>query len=139
MIRIILGVIVGFVVWSILWVGSDQVLINASKDWYGAHQFGLEKAMYNGEPFVADTTILIVGLLRSVIFSLMAGFLAAFIANENSKAPFALGVVLLLVGIGVQVAVWKYIPIWYHFLFLFLLIPVTVAGGRLRSRTDVGS
>ncbi len=28
MVRIILGVIAGFLVWSILWLGSDQVLIN---------------------------------------------------------------------------------------------------------------
>ncbi len=135
MLRIILGVIVGFIVWSILWVGSDQVLMNLSKGWYGAHQIALENALYNGTAFTADSTILLIGLVRSVIFSLMAGFIAAFIANENSKAPIALGVFLLIVGILFQVAVWKYIPIWYHFLFLFLLVPVTVAGGKLRSRT----
>lgn len=131
MIRIILGVIVGFIVWSVVWVGSDQVLINAWKH-YGAHQFEMEKAFYNGEPFAADMTILLVRLVISVVASLMAGFIAAFIAKENSRSTLILGVLLLLVGIAVQAVFWKVQPLWFHFLFLFLLIPMTVVGGRLK-------
>ena len=63
----------------------------------------------------------------------MAGFLAAFIANENKKAPLALGILLLLFGLMVQVMAWSYLPIWYHAIFLVLLVPVTMIGGRLRS------
>ena len=33
MVRIILGIIVGFVVWSVLWVGSDAVMSVISSDW----------------------------------------------------------------------------------------------------------
>ncbi len=134
MIRIILGVVVGFIAWSILWVGSDQVLIMLSPGWYGRHQIGLETA--DIIPFTADTSILIMTLVRSVIVSLLAGFLAAFVANENRKAPFALGVLLLIVGIAVQAGVWPYLPLWYHLAFLILLIPVTLLGARLRSGTS---
>lgn len=137
MVRIILGVVVGFIVWSILWVGSDQVLISMSKGWYGAHQFEFEKAMYNNAPFVADSTILMMHIARSVIFSLMAGFIAAFIAGESRRAPFALGVLLFVFGLMVQVMAWNYLPVWYHAIFLLLLIPVTVIGGKLRRQ--VGS
>lgn len=133
MVRIILGVVAGFIVWSILWVGSDQVLINLSRDWYGAHQHGFENAIINGQPFSADTTILVLHILRSIVFSLMAGFLAAFIANENRRAPLFLGVLLLLFGIMVQVMVWNYLPVWYHIVFLALLVPMTLIGGRLKS------
>lgn len=133
MVRLILGVVAGFIVWSILWVGSDQVLINLSRDWYGAHQHGFENSIINGQPFTADTTILAIHIVRSIIFSLMAGFLAAFIANENRKAPLVLGILLLLFGIMVQVMVWNYLPVWYHLVFLGLLVPMTVAGGKLRS------
>ena len=132
MVRIILGVVAGFVAWSILWVGSDQVLISASPSWYGAHQFQLENAMYNQTPFSADSTILILRLVSSVIFSLMSGFLAVVISNEQSRTTLILGVLLLITGILFQFMVWNYIPIWYHFVFLFLLIPVTIAGGKLR-------
>ncbi len=135
MVRIILGVVAGFIVWSVIWVGSDQVLMNASPDWYGSHQDRLQTAIFNEKPFPADSTILAMHLVRSVIISLMAGFLAAFVANENRKAPLALGIVLLLFGLMVQVMVWNYLPVWYHIAFLALLVPATLAGGRLRSRT----
>jgi hypothetical protein len=131
MVRIILGVIAGFVAWSILWVGSDQVLM-ATLDWYREHQLAFQKAMFNGESFQASSTILIMHLVRSVIISLISGYLAALVAAENRRAPLILGVLLLLFGIMVQAFAWKYIPVWYHLLFLLLLIPVTMIGGRLR-------
>lgn len=139
MVRIILGVIVGFVVWSILWLGSDQVLINLSKGWYGKHQYAFEDAMLNQAAFTADNTILIMHLVRSVIISLAAGFIAVVIAGENRKAPFALGVLLFLFGLMVQIMAWSYIPVWYHAVFLLLLVPVTVIGGRLKAATATGS
>jgi hypothetical protein len=134
MVRIILGVIVGFLVWSILWVGSDQVLMNSFRDWYGAHQKAFETAMLNESAFTPDNTILVMHLVRSIIISQMAGFLTAFIANENKKAPLALGILLLLFGLMVQIMAWNYLPVWYHAIFLLLLVPVTLIGGRLRSR-----
>lgn len=133
MVRIILGVLVGFVVWSILWLGSDQVLINLSKGWYGVHQYTFQAAVDTGTPFTPDTTILFMHLIRSVVISLMSGFIAAFVAGENRKAPLGLGVLLLLFGAGVEAYAWNYLPIWYHAAFLLLLIPVTIIGGRLRS------
>ena len=133
MVRIILGVIVGFVVWSVLWLGSDQVLITLSKQWYARHQFAFEDAMLNQTPFTPDNTILLMHLVRAVIISLLSAFLAAFVAGENRKAPLALGVLLLLFGAGVEVYAWNYLPIWYHAAFLILLIPMTVIGGRLKS------
>jgi len=132
MVKIVLGVIAGFVAWSILWVGSDQVLMTASPNWYGAHQLGFEKAITNGESFTADTTILVMHLVRSAIVSIMSGFLAAFIAGENRRAPMILGVALLLVGIAVEAYAWNYAPAWYHVLFVLLLIPMTMLGGKLK-------
>lgn len=132
MVRIILGIVVGFIAWSILWVGSEQVLMSAWRD-YGGHKFEFDKAMDNQTSLPANTTILIVDLIRSVIISLMAGFLAAFVANENKKTNLVLGILLLAFGLFVQYIAWDYLPIWYHFLFLFLLVPVTIAGGKLRT------
>lgn len=131
MLRIVLGVIVGFIVWSILWVGSDQVLINTIA-WYGDHQHGFERAMFNKEAFTPLTTVLIMNLVRSVVISLISGYLAALVANENRRTTLILGILLLLFGAMVEVIAWHYLPVWYHFLFLFLLIPVTMAGGKLR-------
>ena len=132
MLRIILGIVVGFIAWTVLWLGSDQLLISFSPQWYGVHQHTFEAAMYTGSPFTPDTTILLMHIIRSVIISIMAGFLAAVVANENRKAPFALGILLLIVGILIEVMAWNYLPMWYHLIFLALLIPMTVLGGKMK-------
>ena len=131
MLRVILGVIAGFIAWSILWVGSDQVMMGAI-GWYGEHQLAFEKAMTNGDAFTADTTILAMHIVRSIVISIMSGFLAAIIANENRRSTLILGIVLFLFGAGVEAVAWKYLPIWYHVVFLALIIPMTILGGKLR-------
>ena len=132
MLKIVLGVIAGFVAWSILWVGSDQVLMVSAPTWYGAHLLDMELARANQEPFTADTTILLFNLVRGVIVTILSGFLAAFIANENRRTPLILGVLLVLVGIAFEAMYWNQIPIWYHLIFLGMLIPVSILGGKLK-------
>lgn len=132
MVRIILGVIVGFVVWTILWLGSDQVMINTWKD-YAVHQSNFELAFNTEAPFTPNSTYLVLNVVRSVIFSIIAGFVAAIIAGENRKTPLALGVLLFLFGLVVEIMAWNLLPIWYHAIFLILLVPMTVIGGRLRT------
>jgi uncharacterized membrane protein YeaQ/YmgE (transglycosylase-associated protein family) len=132
MLRVILGIVAGFIAWSILWVGSDQVLAMISPSWYGAHQAAFEKAMFNKTEFTPDSTILVVRLVISVIISIMSGFLAAVIAKGNRNAPLGLGILLLAVGVLVQALIWNYLPVWYHAVFLLLLIPMTILGGRLK-------
>ena len=131
MLKIILGVIVGFIVWSILWIGSDALLM-AILPWYGKHQTDFNVAMTTGQPFLADTTILIMHLIRSIIVSIISGLVAAVIARENTKTTLILGILLLAFGIFVQALAWNNIPVWYHVIFLALIIPMTVFGGKLR-------
>jgi hypothetical protein len=135
MLRVVLGVVVGFIAWSILWVGSEEVLKMLSPQWYGLHQLALEKAMFNQTPFIdqADTTILIIALIRNALISIMSGFLAAVIASGNRNAPLILGIVLVIVGIIVQSFLWCYLPAWYNILFVVLLFPMTMLGGRLKT------
>ena len=132
MLKIVLGVIAGFVAWTILWLGTDQVLIMASPAWYGAHQTAFELAMGTQRPFTPDTTILLMHLARAAIISVMSGFLAAFIAGENRRTPLILGVLLVAFGLMVEIMAWNYLPIWYHLVFLLSLIPFTVLGGKIK-------
>jgi hypothetical protein len=122
MLRIFLGIIVGFVVWSILWVGIDAVLRAV---WSGYDES--VKAM------TFSTTMLIVPLVLSVFCSIISGFVAALIARENSISPLILGILLLIVGIFVQISVWDKIPLWYNLAFWILLIPMTILGGKLKT------
>ncbi len=132
MLRIILGVIAGFIAWSILWVGSEQVLVSMWPDWYGKHQIAFEKAVYNKEAFTPDTTILIMNLVRLTIISILSGFLAAMIAGENKRSTLVLAILLFVFGVVVTALTWAILPIWYHIVLLALLVPMTIAGGKLK-------
>lgn len=132
MVRIVLGIIIGFIVWAILWVGSDMVLMTVLSDSYGKHHKELEEAVNNKTPFMSDSIILIIALIRSIVFSIVSGYLAALIAKENSKSAIGLGLFLLAFGVFVQSIYWNYAPLWYHLTFLLLLIPMTILGGKLK-------
>jgi hypothetical protein len=134
MLRVILGVIVGFIVWSVIWIGTDAVLTVISPNWYAKNIIDLNTAAASGQPYKSETLMTMMALSLSVICSFVSGFTAALIARENVKSTLILGILLLIVGVSVSVSFWNYFPLWYHFLFLFLLIPVTILGGRLKSK-----
>lgn len=132
MLRIILGVIAGFIVWSIVWLGLDALWSAISPGWFGRIFNEFQNAVNRSEPFTPPVSISVYLIFQSVLCSLLAGLTAALIAKENRKSTLALGILLLLTGIFVEVSNWQYFPIWYHVLFLLLLIPATILGGRLR-------
>lgn len=133
MLRIILGVIAGFIVWSIVWIGMDALLSAISPDWFGRIFNEFQNAVNRNEPFTPPVAVSVYLIFQGVLCSLIAGFTAAAIAKENRKSTLALGVLLLIAGIFVEAANWNYFPIWYHILFLLLLIPATVLGGKLKT------
>jgi hypothetical protein len=136
MIRIILAIVVGFVVWSLLWVGSDAVF-SAFSDGWGKTSMDFRAAVENKTPFTLSSVVLITLLIKSFIVSIISGFITALIARENTKSTFALGILLLLFGISIQSAYWNYMPLWYHLPFLLLLIPMTLLGGKLKKSNNL--
>ena len=135
MVRIVLGVIAGFLAWAIGWFGSEKVLSAIWPEGYGVHQRAFEAAIENGGQFTADTTLLLIHIVLASIASVMSGFLAARIAGENIRAPLVLGFLLLAFGVLKAVMSWPYVPIWYHVIFTALLIPMTIVGGKLKTTT----
>ncbi|NJM52520.1 MAG: hypothetical protein HC846_03445 [Blastocatellia bacterium] len=129
--RIILGAIVGFIVWSVLWVGSDAVFMAISSS-YREYMEGFNKALETKQPFEINSTILFLTLIKSFICSIISGLVAAMLAKENTKSTLLLGVLLLAFGIFIQSTLWSYLPLWYHIPFLVLLIPMTFLGGKLQ-------
>lgn len=131
MLRIILGAIAGFIIWSIIWVGLDALLSVISPGWFGRIFAEFQNAVNRNEPFTPPVSISVYLVFQSVLCSLIAGFAAAAIAKESRKSTLALGVLLLVTGVFVEAYHWNYFPVWYHVLFLLLLIPATVLGGKL--------
>lgn len=129
--RVALGVIVGFIVWTIVWIGGDQTLRGLWPD-FNVHMLAAERAMVNNEAFTGNTLIEIVNLLRSFITSILAGYMAALVAGEYGKTTMILGVILIIVGIMFQYMAWNLAPAWYHIVFILGLMPMTILGGKLR-------
>lgn len=130
--RIIFGALLGFIVWTIFLIGSDQLWIALSPDWYGKHQKELAAAVTNKTPLMADSTILLIAVIRSAIFSVMTGFIAASVSRENFKSPLLLGIFLLAFGAFIHSMILDNVPFWYHLLILLPLIPLAILGGRFR-------
>lgn len=133
MVRIVLGSITGFFAWLIMWVGSEKILSAIGPEWYGAHQLAFESAIINGGEFTANTTLLLIQIVLASLVSAMSGFLAALISGENKRAPLALGILLLALGLLKVVLSWPYVPIWHHIIFAALLIPMSIVGGKMKS------
>ncbi len=119
--RMILAVLVGAAVWAMLWVGGAQ-----------AAQAAFPELLQAGQP-VTHTGALAGYVLYSVLLSILGGYVTAAVASRDPmRAVWALAVVQLALGIGIEVSAWNLAPAWYHLVFLALLVPAMVYGGRLR-------
>ena len=134
MLRIVLGVVAGFIGWLILWIGSEKI-ISAVWPAFGVHQRAFEDAIKNGGQFTAETAPLLTHIVIGSIVSVIAGSVAALVAGKDSYAPLIVGCLLLALGIAKAVMSWQYVPIWYHIIFTAILLPMAIVGGKLVTTT----
>jgi hypothetical protein len=120
--RIVLAVIIGFVVWSALWITAGRTIVSVMPDHFDATTRATDSA-----------PVLMLLIFVSVVVSLVAGWTAAHLARRRAaRAARILAGLLLLVGVVVELGGWGMTPAWYHVVFLVLLVPATLAGARLR-------
>jgi len=121
MVRNIVSVISGFVVWTVLWLGSSWAVRLAMPEPFG------------DDGSVDSTGILVAFIVLSFVFSIIAGFTTATLTRRDRMKPsLALGIVLLVVGIFAEGMSWAVLPLWYHLFLLALLIPGVLIGARMR-------
>jgi hypothetical protein len=127
MVRSILAVIAGSALWTVLWLGSNAILAAIIPQQVKASR-------------IESVPVLLLILVLSVIFSILAGYVTAQLAKRKEMAhTFALGVLQLAMGIAAQLANFEALPLWYHISFLLLLIPGNLFGGLLQSRRNEAS
>lgn len=119
MLRNILGVVLGYSLWTAIWLGGNALLFSKASDQITAEQ-GL-----------TSVATLLGVLSLSIVCSLCAGFLVAKIAKVKRTPLMILAFLLLVTGIMVQTSIWDLMPVWYHLAFLLLLMPMTQLGARL--------
>jgi hypothetical protein len=128
MLRAVIGIIVGYAVWTVIWLGGNAIIFMDIAESIGRGQAYLKPGPYLGV------------LALSIFCSLAGGASAAAIAPQRARsATIVLAALLLLTGIGVQIGVWDMMPLWYHLSFLGLLVPTVLAGGRLVSKRTQGA
>ncbi|MCA9839188.1 MAG: hypothetical protein KC422_19915 [Trueperaceae bacterium] len=109
-----LGISIGFVLWTALWLGSNAITQQLLPGWYSG-----ERLSY-----------LIFALSKTVAFSLLAGFLC-FRLTKSMQALGILCLVQFSVGLLVTVLYFESAPLGYHLSFLLLLIPAHSVGAIL--------
>jgi len=120
MLRSILGVIGGYIAWTVIWLGGGLAMMPIFPDQ------PTEAGVYDSPAFLG------LSLVLSVICSLAGGAVCAWISRSVSKTPaLILAALLLLTGLGVQIGAWSTMPVWYHLPFMALLVPMTLLGASL--------
>ena len=122
MVRNTFAVIVGFVVWALLFISSKALLIGGAPNSLSTSSSLLEPGM------------LVFFILLSVIFSVIAGLITARLAHMQPIIPtLILGLTLLTASFVKQIQFWDLLPVWYHLSSLLLLIPSVFTGARLQA------
>lgn len=122
MLKAITAVIVGFIVWTLLFLGCNAMLL------------ALFPESFNADGSANSFAILLLVLWLSMVFSMVSGVVCSLIGkNLPFKSCLSLGVLLLIIGITVQWQYWDIMPLWYHFIFLLALIPGVLTGHWITS------
>lgn len=124
MLRTILGIVVGFVVWFLIFAGVEPLVKVIAPSW----------TVQQGATYTGSVPILLAYLIRTIIASIVAGFTSVLVAKDNAKTPLILGIVLLLIGLPIHIIGWSTLPTWYHLIWLVSLVPMTVLGGKLKAK-----
>ena len=119
-IKILLGVSVGLVVWSVVaTVGNFAIR-------------GLVSGYAEAEPAMRFTLpMLLARLGLGAVSSLAAGFACAALVRLVPIAVKLLAGLVVLLFLPVHYSLWAQFPVWYHVMFLVSLAPLVLLGARL--------
>lgn len=117
MTRGIVAIIAAPIVWGLVRVPANQLILSFFPE-TDAGNF--------------STTVLIVSVVASFVYSIIAGMAATLLAPQGfSRIGLYAGLAVLLVGLGVQIGSWSMFPVWYHLVFLAALLPLCWVGSLL--------
>jgi len=125
-IKILLGVSVGLVVWSVVaTVGNFAIR-------------GLVSGYAEAEPAMRFTLpMLLARLGLGAVSSLAAGFACAALVRSVPIAVKLFAGLVVLLFLPVHYSLWAQFPVWYHVMFLVSLAPLVLLGARIaRSRAS---
>jgi hypothetical protein len=123
LIRAIIAVAVGLIVWASIAVGLDMLLRFALPGYAAA------------EPQLHLTLAMMVArlVLLGGVTSIGAGFASAWVARGDRRVVAAVAFILLVLFIPAHYRLWTTFPVWYHLTFFGSLILLIPLGARFKS------
>ena len=133
--RIVLGAIVGAVLWIFLLITTNTLLTRVMPDWYVAQQTAIDQALNaKSVPYAPSTSYLLVAIASMAMVGLMSGFVSAFVSDRSLIAAALSGLPLMaLMAVGFSYTSLVY-PSWYVIVILGVMIPASIVGCRLRGK-----
>jgi hypothetical protein len=127
MVRTVLGVVAGIVVWLVVVTVIDRTMRHFWPDYAAA--------------FAAMTftlPMMIARLAESTVALIIASVITVRVAPASRIAPWAFGILMFAVFAPYHYTIWPIFPIWYHAYFLasLLAIPVIVARAMRGKASD---
>ena len=111
-VKSILSVVVGYAVWTVIFLGG------------AAGIRGVRADVHDEQGITGDVATLLMYLVLSFAASVAAGWVGAKIAGRAHWVHGGvLAVCLLATGIPVQLSAWDVLPVWYNLVFLVMLDP----------------
>ena len=118
MLRKIIGIVMGLVVW-----GACVTVIDLGLRHGWPAYAAVEKAM------TFTLAMMVARLTESAISSVAGGWIATRIGGRWAAA--IAGVILLAIFLPFHIQIWSRFPVWYHLTFLTSLLVASLIGGRL--------
>ena len=123
MLRSILAVIAGVVVWMVTAFGTDMIVFRL-----------FPQFVDSATRRVDNVPLLFLMLAYCLAYSVLGGYVTGTIARRREVPhAFVLGLLQLAMGTAATVANWETAPAWFHLALLALLVPANVAGGQWRA------
>ena len=123
MIRTVLVVVVGFVVWFIV-ATLGNFLIRVLLPGYAAVELSMAFTL----------AMLIARLLLGFVSSFVAGLASSAVAQGKPAAVHVFAAVLLLFFLVIHFNLWSKFPLWYHVAFLGSVAPLALLGAAAQRR-----
>lgn len=124
--RTAFAALIGFVVWTVIWLSGNAGL---------GQVFSAERATFESGGKLDSVPYLAAALLLAGISSFTSGYFCSRLGRAQRRNAVLLMVVLLLIVGGiVQADVWNRMPLWYHAVFL-LSIPLLCFFGARRGKS----
>jgi hypothetical protein len=125
--RNLAAAISGYALWTVLWLTGNAALR------------GMDVLPADRSQAILNTGPLLMVLWLGTICSVLAGCVASLICRPPSRTGVVvLGILLFASGCYFELSGWNLTPVWYHCVFLVMLVPATLAGGRIVKRPDPG-